>query len=84
MKVMILTQGVVRRGSAHIMQQERNFGAPTIASGRQLCKKAMLVYLEVCSEMIAAPNKTVETNGNKFGWRKCNEGRAVAGLWVFG
>jgi len=58
MKVMVLTQDVVRRGSAHIMQQERNIGAPNIADGHQFCKKAMLVYLEGCSEQIAAPNKT--------------------------
>jgi hypothetical protein len=30
----------------------------------------MLIYLEGCSEKTGSPNKTVEINENKIGWRK--------------
>jgi hypothetical protein len=41
----------------------------------------MLVYLEVCSEIVR-PNKTAEIDEHKFGWRKYHNGRAAVGLWV--
>jgi hypothetical protein len=43
----------------------------------------MLVCLEGCSEKIGGPQKTVEFDESKFGWRKYR-GHPVKGQWDFG
>jgi hypothetical protein len=35
------------------------------------------------SQKIVGPNKTVEINDSKLGWRKYNRGQKVKGQWVF-
>jgi len=35
------------------------------------------------SQKIVGPNKTVEINDSKLGWRKYNRGHKVKGQWVF-
>ena len=35
------------------------------------------------SQKIVGPNKTVEINDSKLGWRKYNRGQKVNGQWVF-
>jgi transposase-like protein len=52
-----------------------------------IIKERILCYVVVprgCSEKIGSPNKIVEIDESKFGWRKYHRGHPVKGQWVFG
>jgi hypothetical protein len=40
--------------------------------------------MEGFSEKVGGPNKTVEIDDSKFGWRKYHSGHPVMGQWVYG
>jgi hypothetical protein len=42
-----------------------------------------LDYVLGSSQKIGGPNKTIEIDDSKFGWRKYNTGHKVKGQWVF-
>jgi hypothetical protein len=82
--VLYLTQDIVRREPAQLIQQEYGFSSKTIADWSMFCRQTMLEYMEGCSVKIGGPNKTVEIDESMFGRRKYNRGRPVKGQWIFG
>jgi hypothetical protein len=75
---------ILRREPPNRIQHEHHFSDHMIADWGMFCRKAMLVYLEGCSEKIGGPNTTVEIDERKFGQRKYHRGHTVKGQWVFG
>ena len=56
----------------------------TVADWGMFCRETMLVFLECSYVKIGGPNKTVEIDESKFGWRKYHRGHPIKSQWVFG
>jgi hypothetical protein len=55
MEVLFLTYDIVRRVPSQCIQLEYNFSKTTISDWAQLCRKAMLDYVESSSQKIGGP-----------------------------
>ena len=76
-EILFLTYDIVSREPAHHMKEEYGFSSSTIADWGMFCRETMLIFMEGCSEKIGGPNKTVEIDERKFGWRKYHRGHPV-------
>jgi hypothetical protein len=79
MEVLFLMYDIVRRVSAHIIQQEHQFGSAAITDWAKLYREVILNYVLGSSQTIGGPNKTVEIDDRKIGRCKYNGGHKIIG-----
>jgi len=83
-EVMVITYDILRRESAHLIENEFHLSDHTVADWGVFCREAMLDFLAGSSQKISGPNQIVEVDESKIGQRKCNRGHPVQGHWVSG
>jgi transposase-like protein len=59
-------------------------GPATLVDFYRYCREICHETLELDNDSLGGPNKFVEIDEAKFGKRKFNRGRRVAGQWIFG
>ncbi|KFM67316.1 hypothetical protein X975_04923, partial [Stegodyphus mimosarum] len=83
-EIFVLTYDVLKKIGTSKIIKEYGFGSNTMASWSQCIRETILEYIEMNSQMIGGPGKTVEIDESKFGKRKYHRGHHVEGQWVFG
>ena len=83
-EIILITYDILRRDSAHQIENEHNLNDHTIADWGMFCRETTLEFLEGSSQKIGGHNKTVKIDESKVGRRKYNRRHPVQGQWVFG
>ncbi|XP_035226609.1 uncharacterized protein LOC118198937 [Stegodyphus dumicola] len=83
-EIFVLTYDVLEKIATSKIMKEYGFGSNTMASWSQCIRETILEYIEMNSQMIGGPGKTVEIDESKFGKKKYHRSHHVEGQWVFG
>jgi hypothetical protein len=84
MEIILITYDILRRDSAHQIENELCLSDHTVADWGMFCRKTMLEFLEGSSEKIGGPSKIVEIDESKIGRRKYNRVHPIQGQWMYG
>jgi hypothetical protein len=84
LEIIVITYDILRRDSAHQIENELNLRDHTVADWGVFYKETMLEFLEDGSKKIDGPNKIVQIDDSKIGRPKYNRRQPLQDQWVFG